>query len=129
MLPRIAHLDHGTRPCRGEGTCGRDARQRKRNTGIHRRSCPYDPRDGTHLPTGIDPVITRSTVKTRTKSVVRMLFFYFVGFGLWIVTLFVLKIDKLWALFAGIGLLIVGLAILAAAILEAQRIRAAQPPR
>jgi energy-converting hydrogenase Eha subunit E len=68
-------------------------------------------------------------MKTRTKSVVRMLFLYFAAFGIWIVTLFVLKIDKLWALIAGIGLLIVGLVILAAAILEAQKIRATQPPR
>jgi hypothetical protein len=58
-----------------------------------------------------------------------MLFLYFAAFGIWIVTLFVLKIDKLWALIAGIGLLIVGLVILAAAIREAQKIRATQPPR
>jgi hypothetical protein len=58
-----------------------------------------------------------------------MLLLYFAAFGIWIMTLFVLKIDKLWALIAGIGLLIVGLAILAAAILEAQKIRGTRPPR
>ena len=68
-------------------------------------------------------------MKTRTKSVVRMLLLYLTAFGLLMVTLFVLKIDELWALIAGIGLLIVGLVILAAAILEAQKIRATQPPR
>jgi hypothetical protein len=68
-------------------------------------------------------------MKTRTTSIVRMLLLYFAAFGIWIMTLFVLKIDKLWALIAGIGLLIVGLAILAAAILEAQKIRGTRPPR
>jgi hypothetical protein len=68
-------------------------------------------------------------MKARTKLAVRIFFLYFAACGIWIMTLFVLKIDKLWALIASIGLLIVGLVILAAAILEAQKIRATRPSR
>lgn len=68
-------------------------------------------------------------MNARLKSIARISILYIVAFGLMVLTLFVLKIDKPWALFAGFGLLLVGIAILVVVIMEAQKLRRSRPKK